>query len=315
MALKRKFLHTALFDQTNYALEEICNQIKDFGEHIIGEINNFEKNNMLALQSNEKNKQEFLKMATRLKNFHSKWSEHLKKSIVYDDEILNANNQATQLIEQAEDIEILLDSQIFSNRILKFKENPNKLNESLLVSLITKRTQIISSSILSEEQLINLMNLCEFPLWTNLKLLYRATRDGWQSAEFHSKCDDKSNTFAIIKTTKGFVFGGYTEQSWSNSPSYKTDPNAFIFSFLNSHSRPTLMKCVEPTTAIFGHNSYGPIFGQNDITITLQPYSRTQRCSSQVGNSYSCPEFSNPVHLIGGGFIFEPSEIEIFTKE
>ncbi len=86
MALKRKFLHTALFDQTNYALEEICNQIKDFGEQLIGEINNFEKNNMLALQSNEKNKQEFLKMATRLKNFHSKWSEHLKKSIVYEDD-------------------------------------------------------------------------------------------------------------------------------------------------------------------------------------------------------------------------------------
>jgi hypothetical protein len=50
--------------------------------------------------------------------------------------ILNANNQATQLIEQAEDIEILLNSKIFSNRILKFKENPNKLNKSLLVSLI-----------------------------------------------------------------------------------------------------------------------------------------------------------------------------------
>ena len=49
------------------------------------------------------------------------------------------------------------------------------------------------------------------------KLLYRATRDGNSAASFHQKCDNICGTLVVIKTTKGFRFGGYTEQAWNAS--------------------------------------------------------------------------------------------------
>ena len=45
----------------------------------------------------------------------------------------------------------------------------------------------------------------------NYKLLYRATRDGDEAKIFHEKCDNKKQILAVFKTTKGLIFGGYTE--------------------------------------------------------------------------------------------------------
>ena len=41
-----------------------------------------------------------------------------------------------------------------------------------------------------------------------MKLIYRASRDGFGADEFHSKCDGKRDTLSIIQTTNGYVFGG-----------------------------------------------------------------------------------------------------------
>jgi len=45
------------------------------------------------------------------------------------------------------------------------------------------------------------------------KLLYRASRDGWAAANFHSCCDNKGPTVTVIKSGN-YIFGGYTEQHW-----------------------------------------------------------------------------------------------------
>ena len=64
-----------------------------------------------------------------------------------------------------------------------------------------------------------------------LKLLYRATRDGDRAFNFHEKCDDIRGTLTLVKTTKGFRFGGYTNERWnSSSMGYKSDKSAFCFS-------------------------------------------------------------------------------------
>jgi hypothetical protein len=47
-----------------------------------------------------------------------------------------------------------------------------------------------------------------------LELLYRASRDGWQGQDFHSRCDNKGATVTVIECTGGFVFGGYADVSW-----------------------------------------------------------------------------------------------------
>ena len=52
----------------------------------------------------------------------------------------------------------------------------------------------------------------------NLKLLYKATNHGDSSYNFHNYCDNKGATLTLIRNTKGFRFGGFTTQNWSNRP-------------------------------------------------------------------------------------------------
>ena len=65
------------------------------------------------------------------------------------------------------------------------------------------------------------------------ELLYRKSRDGSTPQDFHSKCDNKGITITLIETTKGYIFGGYTELPWDQSNSGKKDKSTFIFSFNN----------------------------------------------------------------------------------
>ena len=50
-----------------------------------------------------------------------------------------------------------------------------------------------------------------------MTLLYRGSRDGWNCADFHSRCDGKSPTITLFKVKKNGWFkkdhciGGYTE--------------------------------------------------------------------------------------------------------
>ena len=54
----------------------------------------------------------------------------------------------------------------------------------------------------------------------NMILLYRASEHGYTAKSFHQCCDDKGPTLVIIKSSGGWIFGGYTTQSWSGSGIY-----------------------------------------------------------------------------------------------
>ena len=45
-------------------------------------------------------------------------------------------------------------------------------------------------------------------------LIYRASRNGWAAANFHSCCDQKRPTVIVVRSTNSYIFGGYTEQQW-----------------------------------------------------------------------------------------------------
>ena len=63
-----------------------------------------------------------------------------------------------------------------------------------------------------------------------LKLLFRATRDGDSASTFHSKCDYIRDTLTLVKTSRGFRFGGFTTETWDGNSTYKNDKSAFCFS-------------------------------------------------------------------------------------
>ncbi len=46
------------------------------------------------------------------------------------------------------------------------------------------------------------------------KLIYRASEHEYTAKSFHNYCDNKEPTLIVIKSSGGWIFGGYTTQSW-----------------------------------------------------------------------------------------------------
>jgi hypothetical protein len=55
------------------------------------------------------------------------------------------------------------------------------------------------------------------------KLLYRASRDGWHSTNFHHLCDEKGPTLVIVKVNNGRLCGGYCSIGWKSSGNMQHD--------------------------------------------------------------------------------------------
>ena len=75
-------------------------------------------------------------------------------------------------------------------------------------------------------------------------------------------CDGFFPTVTVILDTSGRRFGGYSTQSWSQSPvggNYARAPGSFIFNLSNKKK----YDLQDPlcTNAIYRNNSYGPAFG------------------------------------------------------
>ncbi|XP_078354270.1 uncharacterized protein LOC144638853 [Oculina patagonica] len=175
------------------------------------------------------------------------------------------------------------------------------------------------SGILSSDQCKTLMNwLKETPAFTNArdKLLYRASRDGWAAANFHSCCDNKGPTVTVVKSGN-YIFGGYTDQNWDSSAGYKKAPDSFLFSLVNpSGLPPTKMPLVagKEGNAIWCHSGFGPVFGNGcDLVIANAPNSNN--CSVKLNTSYQCPTGQNATTFLAGNQNFTVSEMEVFGFE
>ena len=60
---------------------------------------------------------------------------------------------------------------------------------------------------------------------------WRAKTDGWAATTFHSNCDGKGPTVTIIQVGS-YIFGGYTDVSWSSSK-YHFISRAGFFHFVS----------------------------------------------------------------------------------
>ena len=70
-----------------------------------------------------------------------------------------------------------------------------------------------------------------------MELIYRASKDGGTSNDFHNKCDNKGPTICLYKNEKGNIFGGYAPISWDkNVGYYRSAPDSFIYILTNIHN-------------------------------------------------------------------------------
>jgi hypothetical protein len=135
--------------------------------------------------------------------------------------------------------------------------------------------------------------------FSDINLLYRASRDGFTASAFHSRCDGKANTVTIIKTNSNYVFGGYTTAKWATNKnnyipdsfrfiSWISDSSAFLFSLRrNGTSNNHKLPIFRAEHAIYGGSGYVFGFGY-DIRI-LDRSDIQVGSNTNFGHSYLCP--------------------------
>ena len=145
--------------------------------------------------------------------------------------------------------------------------------------------------------------------------MYRGSRDGFAAADFHTKCDNKPNTVTIIKTTKDYIFGGYTQVGWKNSGEYHTDSKAFLFSLVNKFKKPFICEVIDQSHAIVCNANFGPVFGNypHDICILDNSNTATKNYSKGL-SSYKIPDDikDHNSFFFSDAEDFQVSEIEVF---
>ena len=150
------------------------------------------------------------------------------------------------------------------------------------------------------------------------KLLYRASRDGWEAKDFHDKCDGKGATVVLVKSDDGgYVFGGYTDVPWS-SPSfdaYKYSSESFLFSLKCYDGLPAVkmgIKAGEEGKAVYHSSSRGPIFGGGSDLGIGSPADAETLSRSAVGKAYHRPAGTTVFHFLTGPRNFNVTDYEVF---
>ena len=64
------------------------------------------------------------------------------------------------------------------------------------------------------------------------KLSYRASENGYTTRSFHEYCDNvQGPTLVVIKSSGGWIFGGYTTQSWKYHKNFLCIYNDMVLAF------------------------------------------------------------------------------------
>ena len=100
----------------------------------------------------------------------------------------------------------------------------------------------------------------------DLEILYWASRDGWKGSYFHAKCENKGATITVIRSTGGFIFGGFADKSWTSSRLVYCESNKYFLFCLKipsnevgtANMRIKKNKC---THAMWHNSSDGTTFG------------------------------------------------------
>ena len=182
----------------------------------------------------------------------------------------------------------------------------------------------MDSTIIENQNKLAIYELCNFPSIKKWNLQYRASRDGFDSEEFHKRCDGISNTLTIIKSEHGNIFGGFTGKAWESSGEYyEEDPEAFIFSLVNKENKPFKVMCENEFEAINCVSSLGPSFGGHNGDIMIFSNSHVNKSSfCNFGTHYRHDDYPNdPEHennektmsILAGSYFFQTLEIEVFV--
>ena len=119
----------------------------------------------------------------------------------------------------------------------------------------------------------------------------------------------------VIKSTGGYVFGGYADLPWASSGGYRPSSNAFLFALqYPSGVAPVKMPLTQAPhpNAMYDVSSHGPSFGGSHDIYVADNANSNSTSSINVGHSYQLPAGQNAQTFLTGAHNFQAAEIEVF---
>ncbi len=153
---------------------------------------------------------------------------------------------------------------------------------------------------------------------TNWRLIYKASRDGFRAADFHRCCDNKGETISVIHTTRGYLFGGYTDVPWTSASGVsKQSLQSFLFAFRSSASgnTPVTATIASSSNAVYHHSSYCCTFGAGHNIYIADSSNTNSNSNSNWSNGqyYSYPPgVTSNVYWLVGQQRFQTRDVEVF---
>ena len=138
----------------------------------------------------------------------------------------------------------------------------------------------------------------------NMKKLYKATIDGGDPINFHSKCDNIPNILVLIKSEGNRRFGGFTPIPWKSNGGYLKDNENKTFVFSLDNKKIYYLK--SGFSAVCHGKESGPCFGVGyDIGIVGNPikenklytYQSYQSSFDYKGDKQPLSEYQSPNYL------------------
>ena len=178
---------------------------------------------------------------------------------------------------------------------LKLAEKIDKMNRKIINNV--EELQLIENRLLK-----NYPNSNDI----NYTLVYRASEDGDSAEIFHNKCDDIPFTLTVIKSTDGYKFGGFTEETWEGEDTTKKDYNAFCFSLTKNK----IYDVINNENAIVCDPAMGPTFGSPLFHIYDNFLSKGGLCCAKDNCGYSGQD--SDFEITNGDEEFGVQEIEVY---
>ena len=89
--------------------------------------------------------------------------------------------------------------------------------------------------------------------------IFRASRDGWRSVDFHRHCNNQGATLCLVQAEEDFMSADFTSIPWA-SPEKGTnveDASAMVFALTDTLQ---VFKTKNPKKAVAHATTYGPVW-------------------------------------------------------
>lgn len=184
--------------------------------------------NRKSININEMNSKELNEHLKNQKLLNSLFNNELLKDIHYDQQsnsfYINLKLKYANIIEDYLEHEKKLNNKL----VMKYVKRSNVddlIDEMQMIGIILNEKEkkeirnTFDARLLKESRILENNQYDSYLReWlgsdSKWKLIYRASAHGYIGTNFHDKCDNKGPTLIIIKSDQGWIFGGYTTESW-----------------------------------------------------------------------------------------------------